>query len=130
MNKTLQITQEFKTLTEAVAAAVANQSLDLSYNPAEAARKVKDCDSGYHRDRGVTAAFLTDNGVYYVYESGGMNLLHKFEPFISCLSDGGFHIAQIAPDRATIVISELVIKKTAEGRDFFRKYAADQFLAA
>ncbi len=121
MSRTLHITQEFKTLTEAVAAAVANQSLDLSYNPAEAARKVKDLDCGYRRDPGVAAAFLTDDGVYYVYESGGMNLLRKFEPFISCLSDGVFHVAQIAPDRATIVICEFAIKKTDDGRNFFRK---------
>jgi hypothetical protein len=84
--KSIKVISRHNTLAEAVIAA----NIDLSYNPAEAQKSIKLSDAGYNRDRGVTEAFVCEDGkVRYVYQAD-IALLHKFTPFVSSLHDGPF----------------------------------------
>ena len=115
--KTLNIKSTHATL----ALAVASSALDLSYNAQSAAQSIRNTDTGFGRDKGTVKAFIVESGdVYYIYRAMGMNLLHKFEPFISCLSSDGFAVAQLSKDGAAILISDVRISQDKAGRDIFR----------
>jgi hypothetical protein len=84
--KSINIISRHNTLAEAVAAA----NIDLSYNEQAAKQSIKNSDTGFNRDRGVTDAFVCEDGkVRYVYQTD-IALLHEFTPFVSCLHDGAF----------------------------------------
>lgn len=95
-----------------LASAVEAANLDLSYNEQSAKRTIKDIDA--HCDQ----AFVTDDGVFYIYKAD-IKLLHHFDPFISCLSGDPFRLAFVIGD--TLAISQKGdIPKTPAGRKFFR----------
>jgi hypothetical protein len=111
-----------------LAEAVETAKVDLSYNPAEAARSIKDCDTGFNgRCPGVTKAFVTDQDkVYYIFRTEDkMNILHEFEPFHSALDSYAMKIAMIQGDE--IIITDAAIAKNKDGRKFF---AENQHLIA
>jgi hypothetical protein len=84
--KSIKIISRHNTLAEAVASA----NIDLSYNEQSAKQSIKNSDTGFNRDRGVTDAFVCEDGkVRYVYQAD-IALLHEFTPFVSCLHDGPF----------------------------------------
>ena len=85
-----KIVATFPTVAEAVKAS----KIDLSYNPEEAARKIRDLDrAGNHGE--VKNAFLMENGeVWFLYHCDIL-ILNTFEPFSSCLHDGSFFPVRI-----------------------------------
>ena len=108
--KTLKIKATFSTLAEAVAAS----TIDLSYNPAEAARTIHNNDTGFGRDQGTTAAFLTEDGeVWFIYRAD-IALLHQFDPFCGCLTDSPFVLAKL--EATQIVPLNVTLPKTRAGR--------------
>jgi hypothetical protein len=105
-----------------LADAVAVSKIDLSYNPAEAKRTIADID------RCCRQAFVLENGdIYYVY-SADIDLLHKFEPFVSCLCDTPFSVAFIVGD--LLSIGQPSVPKTQAGRNWFKSRKEWQALAA
>jgi hypothetical protein len=89
MSNTIKITTRYSNLTEAVTAT----GMDLSYNEAHARQTIR------YKERDqqlkLVAVFSDDaNQVWYVINSvrENLNLLHKFEPFFSCLSDAPFKV--------------------------------------
>ena len=116
---THHIKSHHNTLAEAVAAS----GTDLSYNPAEAKRTIAAID------RHCSQAAVLDSGdVYYVY-SADINLLHKFEPFMSCLSDSPLSVAHIVGDEIRID-NNLRVPKTQAGRNWFKNRKQFGTLAA
>ena len=92
--------------------AVAEAKPDLSYNEDSAKCSVRDIDRNCRR------AFVTEGGdIYYIY-SCGIEILHKFEPFHSVISDSPFHPAFIYGGQ--ILIGSLTIPKTKAGRNWFK----------
>jgi len=92
---------------QSLAAAVEAANIDLSYNPELAKRDIRDTDLNCRR------AFVTEAGeVYYIY-SADIEILNKYTPFISVLSDAPFQVAFVVGD--TIAISETFIPKTQRG---------------
>jgi hypothetical protein len=89
MNNTIKIAARYSNLTDAVAAT----GMDLSYNEAHARQTIRYTE----RDQQLklVAVFSDDaNQVWYVINSvrENLKLLHKFEPFFSCLSDAPFKV--------------------------------------
>ena len=106
-------THQIKSHHTKLADAVAASGMDLSYNPAEAKRTIAATDCH------CSQAVVLDNGdVYYVY-SADIDLLHKFEPFMSCLCDSPFEVAHIVGDEIRID-NNLRIPKTQAGRNWFK----------
>jgi len=92
---------------QSLAAAVEAAGLDLSYNEEIAKRHIRDIDLNCRR------AFVTEAGeVYYVF-SADIELLHKFSPFVSCLSDSPFRVAFVVGN--TLSISDTFIAKSDRG---------------
>jgi hypothetical protein len=99
----LKITSHHQSLASAVEAA----NIDFSYNPESARQTIRDIDLNCHR------AFVLENGeVYYVF-SADIELLHKFEPFISVLSSAPFRVAFVVGN--TMSLTETFIDKTNRG---------------
>lgn len=117
--KSLKITHTFKTLSEAVAEA----KPDLSYNDPEARRFIKDTD------RRVKQAVITEDGeIWYVYACD-IDVLHKFDPFISCLTSYPFQVAFIVGD--WLIFTGKFVQKDKAGRKWFATEGrANGFLAA
>jgi hypothetical protein len=87
MSNIIKIASRHETLAAAVAAA----KIDLSYNEELALRDIRNHDkSGRLSD--ITLG--EDGKVYYVYNCD-VKLLHKYEPFHSCLDDSPFHLTFI-----------------------------------
>jgi len=82
--KGIKIISTHNTLTEAVAEA----KIDLSYNESLAWHDIK------ITDQQVSKAFVTEDGIFYIYESD-CKLLNKFEPFIHIIDNSGFSEALI-----------------------------------
>lgn len=125
MNNTIKIAARYSTLTAAVAAT----GMDLSYNEADARQTIRWTEAD--RRLKLVAVFADDtNQIWYVVNSvrENLNLLHKFEPFFSCMHDGPFNI-MIPKDGGEVVeletASELVqlntISKTPENRKLIAK---------
>ena len=115
-------THKIKSHHTSVADAVAASNIDLSYNPAEAKRTIADID------RCCRQAVVLENGdIYYVY-SADIDLLHKFEPFVSCLCDTPFSVSFITGNLLTI--GEPSVPKTQAGRNWFKGRKAWGALAA
>lgn len=86
---TIKIAARFSTLTAAVAAT----GMDLSYNEADARQTIRDMESD--RSLKLVAVFADEsNQIWYVINSvrENLNLLHKFEPFFSCIHNGPFNV--------------------------------------
>jgi hypothetical protein len=97
---------------QSLAAAVEAAAPDLSYNPDEARRRIRDIDLNCRQ------AFVTENGdIYYVFDAD-IRLLHKFSPFVSVMSDSPFVIAFIVGN--TLSIGNHEIPKNKAGREFFK----------
>lgn len=88
-NNIIKIATRFSNLTAAVAAT----GMDLSYNEADARRTIRDMESD--RSLKLVAVFADDsNQIWYVINSvrENLNLLHKFEPFFSCIHNGPLRV--------------------------------------
>lgn len=122
---TIKIAARFSTLTAAVAAT----GMDLSYNEADARQTIRWTETD--RRLKLVAVFADDtNQIWYVVNSVGenLNLLHKFEPFFSCLSNGPFNVMVPKADGEVVELetaNELVqlntISKTPENRKLIAK---------
>ena len=110
MNNEINIARRF----ESVAAAVAAAKIDLSYNEALAKQQISDLDLGYRGCRAVSAFISPENVVYYVYAAEGLRLLHRFEPFHGCLSDGSLRIGRIDGD--TVLDLNVGVPNTPKAR--------------
>ena len=89
MNKDITIARRFSNLLEAVT----DLGIDISYNERLATSDIKALDAS--RDLKVTAVFADTNGqLWYILRSvsEGLNLLHKYVPFHSCLSAAPFEV--------------------------------------
>jgi hypothetical protein len=106
--KHIKITSHHHSLAAAVEAAAP----DLSYNEAEARRSIRDTDLNCRQ------AFVTEDGdIYYVFDAD-IRLLHKFNPFVSALSDRPFAVAFIVG--STLSISSTEIPNNKAGRQWFK----------
>lgn len=129
--KTIKILSRHNTLAEAVEAA----KPDLSYNEREARQSINLTDRGYNRDRGVTSAYVCDDGkIRYVYQAD-IALLHEFTPFSSCLSDCPFQLAFIHEPENNILFQAGSLPKNKASRKIIRemqeqKHATFQIVAA
>ena len=123
--KQLTIISTHAKLAEAVEAA----KLDLSYNPQEAARSIRDTDSGYgRRDPGTEKAFVTHDGIYFIYRtSEGYATFNEFSPFCAVLHNGNYSVAIPDPENKIIHLSAPVLPKTASTR---RMAAANNVILA
>lgn len=120
--KTHTTDYKIKSHHTSLADAVAASDFDDSYNPAEARKTIAEID------RHCRKAVVLENGdIYYVY-SADIDLLHKFEPFVSCLSDTPFALAFIVGD--LLSIGEPSVRKDQEGRNWFKRRMPYGALAA
>lgn len=120
MNNTIKIAAHFSTLTAAVAAT----GMDLSYNEADARQTIRRMESD--QSLKLTAIFSDDaNQIWYVINSTRENLklLHKFEPFFSCIHNGPFNVmmpqidGKIAKlENAKELVKMAILPKTNEMR--------------
>lgn len=89
MNKDITIARRFSNLLEAVT----ELNIDLSYNRELAIGDIK--AMARYQDMKVTAVFSdTEGQLWYIIRSisEGLNLLHKYTPFHSCLSGSPFEV--------------------------------------
>jgi hypothetical protein len=89
MSNTIKIKSRYSNLTEAVTAT----GMDLSYNERDAHQTIRIME----RDQRLKlVAIFSDetNQIWYVINSTSenLNLLHKFQPFFSCMSDSPFKV--------------------------------------
>lgn len=98
---------------QSLASAVAAVNPDFSYNPEAAKSKIRDID------RNCTRAVVVEGGDIYFVFSCDIEVLNKFEPFVSCLSDGEMSVAFITEN--ILSISPPMVPKTKEGRNWFKK---------
>ena len=120
MNNTIKIAARYSNLTEAVAAT----GMDLSYNEADARQTIR----WMERDQSLklAAVFSDDtNQIWYVITSvkENLNLLHKFQPFFSCIHNGPFHVMMPKADgdiakleNAKELVEMVVLPKTSQMR--------------
>ena len=112
---TLQIISKHESLERAVAAS----GMDLSYNPAEAQRSIKATQSASSYGWKSGEAYVTDKGVFYVFNCD-IKVLNKFEPFHSMMTRDPFRVVTFTD--STIEIHEnLLLPKTNEGRKAIAK---------
>lgn len=97
-----------------LAAAVESANPDLSYNLPLAKQHIRDIDANCRQ-----AVVVEGGDIYYVFQAD-IDLLHKFSPFVSCLSDSPFRVAFIVGD--LLSIGDNRIPKTKEGRNWFKTY--------
>lgn len=120
MNNTIKIAARFSNLTAAVAAT----GMDLSYNEADARQTIRNMESD--RSLKLVAVFADDsNQIWYIINSvrENLNLLHKFEPFFSCIHNGNFNVMLPMNDgciadagTATELVKVKSVSKTQENR--------------
>lgn len=99
MNNDIKISREFSNIEEAVKAT----SFDISYNPAEAKKSM---NMKPFSDMEVTNVFTDEsNQIWYVIKlvSENLSLLHKWEPFFSCISDSPFAVYHRQGDRLAYI---------------------------
>jgi hypothetical protein len=122
---TIKIATQFSSLTAAVAAT----GMDLSYNEADARQTIRWMESD--RSLKLAAVFSDDtNQIWYVITSvkENLNLLHKFQPFFSCIHDGPFTVMMPKADgdiakleNAKELVEMAVLPKTSENRKLIAK---------
>lgn len=89
MNNTIKIAARYSNLTEAVA----STGMDLGYNESHARQEIRYMETD--RSLKLVAVFADEsNQIWYVINSvrENLNLLHKFEPFFSCIHNGPFNV--------------------------------------
>lgn len=127
MNNDITIARRFNNLLEAVT----ELNIDLSYNRELAIRDIKAKAS--YRGLKVTAVFSdTDGQLWYIIRSvrEGLNILHKYVPFFSCISDAPFEV-YCTEDNATIeTTTKLVHLGRAQNSEGTRKAIAKEGLIA
>lgn len=87
--KNLTITNRYSSLLEAVRA----NNVDLSYNEPLALADLKWLESS--KDVTIDLVFTSDDGeIYWIgtVKREGLQLLHKYTPFVSCMHDGKFSV--------------------------------------
>jgi hypothetical protein len=97
----IKIARRFNNLLEAVT----ELNVDLSYNREYALRSIK--DKSNYRDLAMVLVFCDEaNQIWYVIKSlrEGLMLLHKYEPFHSCISDAPFKLFAPVKDRETTLL--------------------------
>jgi hypothetical protein len=98
---------KIKSHHQSLAAAVEAAGLDLSYNEQVARRAIRDIDMNCRQ------AFVLESGeVYYIF-SADIDLLNKFTPFVSVMSNRPFQVAFVVGD--TLSISQTFISKSDRG---------------
>jgi hypothetical protein len=88
-NNTIKIAARYSNLTEAVAAT----AMDLSYNERDARQTIRYMETD--RSLKLVSIFSDEmNQIWYIINSvsENLNLLHKFEPFFSCIHNGPFNV--------------------------------------
>ena len=115
MKTTLQIISKHESLSEAVSAS----GMDLSYNPDEAQRSIKATQSASSHGWKSGEAYVTDKGVFYVFNCD-IKVLNKFEPFHSMMTSDPFRVVTFADNEITIH-ENLLLPKTNEGRKAIAK---------
>ena len=101
MNNTIKIAARFSNITAAVAAT----GMDLSYNEADARQTIKWMESD--KNLKLVSVFADDSKqIWYVINSvrENLNLVHKFEPFFSCIHNGPFNVMVPIKDGETCEI--------------------------
>lgn len=86
---TIKIAKRFENLTDAVA----DTKMDLSYNEPHARQKMREMTNDTRLK--IVEVFADEcNEVWYILKvvSENLNILHKFDPFLSCLSDAPFKV--------------------------------------
>jgi len=86
-NTNIQIARRFNSLLEAVT----ELNVDLSFNREYALGEINQISN--YRDLSLGAVFADEtNQIWYIIKSlrEGLNLVHKYKPFHSCLSDSPF----------------------------------------
>ena len=131
MNNTIKIAARYSNLTEAVAAT----GMDLSYNERDARQTIRWME--IDRRLKLVAIFSDEmNQIWYIINSvsENLNLLHKFQPFFSSLSDCPFSVMMPRADgdiasleTAKELVSFTTISKTPESRKLIAKIG---FIAA
>ena len=130
MNK-VKIAARFSNLTAAVAAT----GMDLSYNEADARQTIRRMEND--KSLKLVSVFSDDsNQIWYVIKSvrENLDLLHKFQPFFSCMHDGPFNVMVPKADgevteleNADELVCFTTISKTKENRKLIAKIG---FIAA
>jgi hypothetical protein len=120
MNNTIKIAARYSNLTEAVAAT----GMDLSYNERDARQTIRYMETD--RSLKLVSIFSDDmNQIWYVINSvrENLNLLHKFQPFFSCIHNGPFHVMMPKADgeiskieNAKELVEMAILPKTNEMR--------------
>lgn len=107
--KKIRIVQAYDFLSTAVQVAEESFGLDLSYNRELAYQSAR----GF--DKAVRRAFVTEEGVYYLFQSpDGLVVLNKFSPFVSVLDNSDFSHVLVDgdtynvshPEEAWLIITE------------------------
>jgi hypothetical protein len=124
-NNIIKIAARFNNLTAAVAAT----GMDLSYNERDARQTIRYMESD--RSLKLVSVFADDsNQIWYVINSvrENLNLLHKFEPFFSCIHNGPFNVMMPKADgdiasleTAKELVPFTTISKTQENRKLIAK---------
>ena len=130
MSNTIKITTRYSNLTDAVTAT----GMDLSYNEAHARQTIRWTE----RDQQLklVAVFSDEaNQIWYVINSvrENLNLLHKFEPFFSCLSDAPFKVLAPLKDGKVADLGQADSLKQihwAKKNDLSRQFIANAGLIA
>jgi len=120
MNNTIKIAARYSNLTEAVAAT----GMDLSYNERDARQTIRYMETD--RSLKLVSIFSDDmNQIWYVINSvrENLNLLHKFQPFFSCIHNGPFNVMMPQTDgkiakleNAKELVKMAILPKTNEMR--------------
>jgi hypothetical protein len=114
--KTIKIISRHETLADAVK----ESGMDLSYNPAEARRKINDIDNR-SPDTKVEEAFVTSEGkVLYIFKCD-IRLLNEFDPFMGVLHDGPFYPVAITSSEPNGVLMLHIDRNLPLSRDKFSR---------
>lgn len=97
----IKIARRFNNLLEAVT----ELNIDLSYNREYALQSIKNLST--YRDLALVYVFCDDaDQIWYVIKSlrEGLLLLHKYQPFHSCISDAPFQVYAPIKDGKTTLL--------------------------
>lgn len=119
MNANINIARRFDSVLSAIQILESEGKLDLSYNRPLALQDAKFLDRTPRTS--VVLVFADAAGqLWYVINHEGENILHRYEPFSSILSDGPLNVYSFRPDESTILNIGVVIPNTGKARRAFR----------
>lgn len=98
--KTIKIQAQFPTVLDALNAS----GIDISYNPGAAKSKAADISRPNRHFKQIGNAMLAETGdIYFTVKCfDGLVIVNKFDPFISCLDDSDFTLANVTDTEITI----------------------------